>query len=454
MPPATPVGAFDFKPNPRRHRGFFCVFRSVFRSDGPNRKSNTTPTIQETVMTTDEQLRAIRPLALEIISEPELRQKLEASVASGRPLRVKQGIDPTAPDVHLGHMVPYSLIRAFQDCGHIAVLIIGDVTARIGDPTDRGAARPHLDADTVDQNARTYTDQIFHIVDPNRCEVRRQSEWFGKMDLPQTIELLSRFSVAQMLAHETFRLRLDAGNRLSLHELVYPVLQARDSVVVHADVEIGGSDQRFNMLCGRDLQRAVATEPQVVVTTPILSGTDGRKMSKSFGNHIPVACNPADMYGKLMSLKDDAMPQYFRLAGGFSEAETLDILEKLTEGSLHPMKAKELLASRIVTRYHGPAAARDAAETFDSVVRDRQVPVEVPVADVVEPSLPLATVLARAGTTRSAVEARRLISQGGVSCGSSRVKDPAISVGACLGSTSAATIRVGKRRFLRIELSR
>ena len=401
--------------------------------------------------TLEEQMAALSPLAAEIISERELRRNIERSVESGEPLRIKQGIDPTTPDVHLGHMVPYRLMRRFQDCGHIAVLIIGDITARIGDPTGRDSERAALSEQEVRRNADTYTDQIFRVVDRSRAEVRRQSEWFVQMDLPRTLELLSEFSVAQMLAHQTFRERLDGGRRLSLHELVYPLLQAQDSVEVAADVEIGGSDQKFNMLCGRDLLRSYGRKPQVVVTTPLLPGTDGRKMSKSFGNHIPVTCSPVDMYGAVMSLADEWMPEFYQLATDTSPEHIRTVMRRLKDGAVHPRAVKAELASLIVTRYHGESTADAAAREFDRVLRDGGMPSTVSEVMVEDVSLPLASVLRDAGVVESAAEARRLIRQGGVTCGDVRVADPGAEVAQFLGSDGTTLVRVGKRRFVRLR---
>lgn len=399
------------------------------------------------------QMTSILPLTEELLSEEDLRAKLTESVLRGRPLRVKQGIDPTSPDVHIGHMVPYRLMRAFQDHGHLAILVIGDITARIGDPTDRDAERRHLDGARVDRNARTYTDQIFTVVDRSRAEVRLQSEWFGDTSLVDTIDLLSQFSVAQMLAHETFRARMDAGKRLSLHELVYPVLQAQDSVAIEADVEIGGSDQKFNMLCGRDLLRFVGRPPQVVITTPLLPGLDGRKMSKSFENHIPVLSEAEEMYGKVMAIPDEALPSYYRLASGLTHDTAEHTLSRLRSGDVHPREAKARLAECIVSTYRGREAAKEAAATFESVFRRGEIPTDLPRVEITDGTRQLCTVMSERGLTASSSEARRLIKQTAVSCNGATVNDQGVVADHLPWHNGECVLRVGKRRFYRLVKS-
>ena len=260
------------------------------------------------------QIDGITSRSEEIVPRDELAALLREAIGAGKPLRVKYGIDPTNPHVHIGHLVPCRLLRAMQDFGHTAVLIVGDYTARIGDPTGRNAERPPLSNEEVRTNAERYAEQLFTVVDESRAELHFQSSWFEGLALDEVLRLLASFSVAQMMAHETFRSRLDSGTRLSLHELLYPVLQAYDSLMVRAHVELGGTDQRFNCLCGRDLQRSAGERPQVVVTVPLLAGPDGRKMSKSTGNHIPLSLPPPQVVGRVMSIPDALLPDYVRLA--------------------------------------------------------------------------------------------------------------------------------------------
>ena len=298
------------------------------------------------------QAEIIKQGAAEIFPENELYNKIKESLSTNTPLRIKQGIDPTTPDVHIGHMVSFRKMRQCQDLGHVGIVIIGDYTARIGDPTGRNKERPPLTEKATKENAESYTDQIFKIVDKNKTEVHYQSAWFDTFDLQKIIKTISRFSLARMLAHETFRKRMDEGKRLSLHELLYPVLQAYDSVKIKADVEIGGKDQMFNILCGRDLMREYEMEPQVVLCLPLLNGTDGRKMSKSWGNHIPVLCHASDMFGKVMSLPDNLILDYYAYALGTDPLQLKDIEEKLANNKVNPRHLKSRLAKMIVATYH------------------------------------------------------------------------------------------------------
>jgi tyrosyl-tRNA synthetase len=389
------------------------------------------------------QTRLVVEGADDVVSEESLRGKIRRSLESARPLRIKMGIDPTSPDIHLGHMVVYRMIRRFQDLGHTAVLIIGDYTARIGDPTGRNSERPPLDAERVNENAERYCEQIFKVVDRERVEIRRQSEWFDGFDLQKTVNTLSRFSVAQLLAHETFRKRLDSGDRLSVHELLYPILQAYDSVEIAADVEFGGSDQRFNCLCGRDLQRQAGMEPQVVITMPLLAGTDGLKMSKSKGNHIAVLSTAAEKVGRVMSLPDAQLPDFITYASSWTGSVRESRLASLSAGSGNPRDLKLALALDIASIYHPREEAEAGVASFVSQFTNHELPSDIPEWFLPAGSLAIDRLMKEAGLAPSLAEARRLIVQGGVSVDGERVSDWSSVV-------RPGLVKVGKRRYLRV----
>ncbi|MFW6214065.1 MAG: tyrosine--tRNA ligase [Spirochaetota bacterium] len=396
----------------------------------------------------ERQFLAITEQADEVVPEAELREKLHRSIASGTPLRVKYGIDPTNPSIHIGHLVPCRLIRTFQELGHRAVLIVGDYTAQIGDPTGRNKERPGLTQEEVTANMERYIDQLSVVVDVSQAEVHYQSEWFGSASLAKVLTVLSRFSVAQMLAHETFRSRIEAGTRLSLHELAYPVLQAEDSVQVTADVEIGGTDQRFNCLCGRDLQRASGLDPQVVITVPLLPGTDGAKMSKSMDNHISVELPATEIVGRVMSLADEWIPLYARLAVGWPRAKREQFITRIEAGALHPRDAKLELARAIAEELHGTQAAAKAVEEFERVFSRRDAPSEIAALAVNGTRRAVVEVLQEVGFAASKSEGRRLIAQGGVRIDGVRVEH----VEAVINLTREGTlVQVGKRRFVRVS---
>jgi tyrosyl-tRNA synthetase len=338
--------------------------------------------------------------------------ELAARLGQGRPLRVKLGVDPTAPDIHLGHTVALTKLRQCQDIGHQAVLIIGDYTARIGDPSGRSATRPPLSPEDVERFALTYEAQVFKILDRSRTEVRRNSEWFGRFQMSDVLGLVSQMTVARMLERDDFRQRYTTGTPIGLHEFLYPLMQGFDSVVVRADIELGGTDQTFNLAVGRDLQRGAGQPGQVAVLLPLLEGVDGtHKMSKSLGNHIGIT-EPADgMYGKLMSISDRLMVRYVELLS----LRPTDILDPLQRGSLHPMEAKKHLAREIVARYHGEAAASEAEEFFRDRFQRRQdnEPVRVTV-DAQPERIWICQLLRQIGFAESTSEARRLAGQGAV----------------------------------------
>ena len=396
----------------------------------------------------DRQVRSIAGRVAEIFPEAELRARIRQSILTSTPLRVKYGIDPTNPDIHIGHLVPCRVLRLFQDLGHKAVLIIGDYTARIGDPSGRNAERPGLSEHQVSDYMKLYTDQLFSVVDPDRAEVRYQSEWYADMSLDDTLRILAKFSVAQMLVHDTFRRRLDDGSRLSLHELVYPTLQAHDSVQVSADVEIGGTDQKFNCLCGRDMQRALSQSPQVVVTVPLLMGPDGQKMSKSLENHIPVSASARDVIGRVMSIPDELIEHYITLATDWTDARRAEALAKLSGGA-NPRDVKLAVARTIADGLAGESDAEAAVNEFVSVFSRGALPADLAWLEVGVRRIGIIDLLACTGLASSKSEARRLVKQGGVRVDDRRVRGVDEEV---IGeSGDERIVRVGRRRFLGIR---
>jgi tyrosyl-tRNA synthetase len=373
--------------------------------------------------------------AVEALPEGRLAEQL----AGDRPLRVKLGIDPTAPDIHLGHVVVLTKLRQFQDAGHVVVLIIGDYTARVGDPSGRSAERPVLTDDEIAAHARTFQEQAFKVLDPDRTEVRRNGEWLA-MPSEELFRLARRFTVARLLEREEFSRRMQAEEAISILELLYPVLQGYDSVAVEADVEIGGTDQKFNLLFGRDVQESFGVPPQSILTMPILPGTDGvRRMSKSLGNYVGVTDLPEEMFGKLMSIPDDVMGQYYRLL----------LYEPLDEGR-HPGEAKRELARRLVARFHSDEAATEAEARFDQLHVRREVPEDVPEVRVESGDggeVHVPALIAQAfGVSTS--EARRLLGQGGVKVDGEALDGGRLDVP--LGDLEGKVLQVGKRRFARV----
>ena len=318
----------------------------------------------------DEQLTHVRQGAAGIISEPELRERLVESQQSGRPLRVKLGVDPTAPDIHLGHTVVLRKLKHFQDVGHTAVFVIGDFTGMIGDPSGRSATRPPLSREEIVANAETYRQQVDKILDPKRTEVRFNSEWLGRLSGEDIIRLCSHYTLARLIERDDFQTRFKSNQPIALHELLYPMFQAYDSVALEADVELGGTDQKFNLLVGREVQRAYGQPAQIALLTPILPGLDGvQRMSKTLRNYVGVTEAPAEMYGKLMSISDKLMWQYYELLTDIEPAELAALRRDASEGRSHPMEAKRALAARVVVDFHSEAAAKKAAAHFDQVVR-------------------------------------------------------------------------------------
>ena len=388
--------------------------------------------------------------AAEIVPRDGLRAKLEL----GRPLRVKLGIDPNRPDLHLGHSVVLRTLRRFQDLGHTAVLIIGDFTGRVGDPSGRSETRTLLSAEEMEANARSYFDQAGHVLDLATAEVRHNAEWLGAMDMEELVRLASAATVAQMLDRDDFRSRYRGGQPISIVEFLYPLFQAMDSVQVRADVEIGGTDQTFNLLLGREIQRAYGQEPQVVLTTPLLEGTDGvRKMSKSFDNYVGLTEPADDMFGKVMRVPDELVGRYLRLTTGVDPAEADRVEAGLADGGLVAVEQKRRLAREIVDLYHGAGSGSAAEERFDRVHRDRELPQEVteapiPAAAVEEGRIWLPRLLVALGRATSNGEARRLIEQGGVRLDGEVVADPGREYDP--GDLRGRVLQVGRRWFGRL----
>jgi tyrosyl-tRNA synthetase len=370
-----------------------------------------------------------------IHSKPELLKKLQ----EGRPLRVKFGVDPTSPDIHLGHTVPLLKLRQFQDLGHTAVLIIGDFTARIGDPTGKNSTRPMLSMEQIRENARTYEDQAFHVLDRAKTEVVWNGSWFDKMSLMETLRLMARKTVAQTLQRRDFKERMAAGHDVMMHELQYPLLQGWDSVMVRSDVELGGSDQLFNLLTGRDLQEQEGQKPQVVMTLPILEGTDGaEKMSKSLGNYIGVTESPATMFGKAMSISDELMARWYPI-----------LLGKTLDAAAHPMEAKKHLAASLVARFHDTEAAQAARADFELKISKKNLAdADIAAFKVSENPIPVLKLLQELGAVTSGSEARRLIAGGGVKLNGEKITDPQAKIDA----SGTPVLQSGKKFFARLSV--
>lgn len=398
----------------------------------------------------DEQLKVITSGTMQIVPLDELKKKLERGV----PLNIKLGVDPTSPDLHLGHAVPLRKMRQFQDLGHQVTLIIGNGTALIGDPSGRDSTRPPLTEAQVEANAKTYVDQAMKVLDPARTTVVHNGDWIKALNLTDMLGLMSKFNVARILEREDFHNRYANGQSIALHEFIYPVLQAYDSVVIKADLEMGGNDQIFNLLAGRDLMRAEGMEPQVALTMPLLVGTDGtKKMSKSYGNYVGLTDEPADMFGKLMSITDELAPLYWRLCSTAPIDEIDRVDASFADGTADPYQLKRALARNIVDLYHGAGAGARAQDAFDALFKKHETPKDVPEfsADLTpsaDGTVYLAKLIADAGLAKSVGEARRMIDGGGVRVNGEAVAPKAYNVDA--GDLAGATVQVGKRRFVRL----
>ena len=399
----------------------------------------------------DEQLALIKKGVQEIIREEELKERLTRSLKTGKPLRVKAGFDPTAPDLHLGHTVLIHKLKHFQDLGHQVIFLIGDFTGLIGDPSGKSETRPPLTEEEVKANAATYERQIFKVLDPGRTIIDFNSRWMKQMSAQDLIRLAARHTVARMLERDDFHKRYASQIPIAIHEFLYPLIQAYDSVALKADVELGGTDQKFNLLVGRDIQREYGQEPQIVITLPLLEGLDGvHKMSKSLGNYVGIDEPPPIMFGKLMSLPDSLMLRYYELLSDISPDDLAKLARDLESGAKHPRDAKEELAREITARYHGAAAAEQAAREFVKVFREGGLPevIEEVVLAAATANVWLPKVMVEAGLAGSTSEGRRLISQGGVQVDGEKITD----INAEIQAGRTFLLQVGKRRFKRVTL--
>jgi tyrosyl-tRNA synthetase len=397
-------------------------------------------------MTIEQQMKIISRGVEEIIPEEDLIKKLKRSEKTGKPLRIKYGIDPTGYDVHIGHLVPIRKMREFEDLGHTGVIIIGDYTAQIGDPTGRDESRPPLTAEQVRSNAERYMEQLYKVLDPNKTEVRYQSEWFGPMGMADVLKLMGQFTLAQFMAHDTFRRRYEAGLPLGMHEIMYPILQGYDSVAIQSDVELGATEQKFNILTGRDMQRIFNQEEQIALLSPILMGTDGKeKMSKSLNNYIAVFDTPQDKYGKVMSIPDDIIINYFNYATRLSVEEIEELQNRLKAGE-NPKFIKQRLAREIVALYHGEQAGREAEEEFNRIFSQKEIPTDIDDYVSTESPIKIVKLLTAAGLCASNGEAKRMLQQNAVTIDGVKMND----IDAMIEIKKEFIIKVGKRRFMRI----
>jgi tyrosyl-tRNA synthetase len=396
----------------------------------------------------ERQLEVIRRGTVEIILENELLRKFEKSYEENTPLRIKAGFDPTAPDIHLGHTVLLEKMRQFQELGHDVIFLIGDFTGMIGDPSGKSEMRKPLTREEVLDNARTYKEQIYKILDQDRTIIDFNSRWMSFMAVEDLIRLTSRYTVARMLERDDFKQRFTSQSPISIHEFLYPLIQGYDSVVLRADVELGGTDQKFNLLVGRDLQKEYGQEPQCLILMPLLEGLDGvKKMSKSLGNYIGVTEPPGDMYGKVMSISDEVMLRYYELLSHISGEELNALPQQIQTGSLHPKKAKENLALEIVARYWGKEAASRSKEEFENIFKEKGVPeyIETFAYEWEEEDVWVPKLLKAAGAVHSTSEALRLIKQGGLTVNGDRTDDPDGKL-----PRGNYLFKIGKRRFMRI----
>src|SRR5467141_552675 len=411
----------------------------------------------------EEQLAYLKKGVAEIIREEDLKAKLEQSAKTGEPLRAYLGVDPTAPDIYLGHTVVLRKLKHFQDLGHTAIFLIGDFSAMIGDPTGVSETRPPLTREQVDANAKTYLAQVYKILDREKTEVRYNSEWLSKKSAEDIVRLCSHYRLARMLEREDFRSRLQNNQPISVHELLYPLLTALDAVELKSDVELGATEQKFNLLVHREIQREYGLPGQAILTMPILVGLDGqRKMSKSLGNYVGITEAPGEIFGKMMSIPDDLMWSYYELVTDRTPQQIAALKQEVSGGKLHPMDAKMRLAEEVISGFHGEDAARRAAENFQRVFRDRQAPTEVPVIRLIREKTHLVhshgiigtlspkwcQLLKYVGQSESVAEAARIIEQGGLEANGAVLSDPAARFD---GSIAASyELRLGKKKFLRI----
>ena len=402
------------------------------------------------MISAQEQVRQIKHGVADLINEQDLVKKIEKSIKENKPLVVKLGLDPTAPDIHLGHTVPLRKLRLFQEFGHQVVIVIGGFTARIGDPTGKSVTRPPLTKEEVLKNAETYKTQIFKVLDSEKTIVRDNSEWLESMNFADVLRLASSYTVARMMERDDFSKRFKEGRPIGVHEFMYPLMQGQDSVALHADVEFGGTDQTFNLLMGRHLQELEGQEPQVVITMPLLEGLDGvQKMSKSLGNYIGIDEEPKEMYGKAMSIPDELMMRYFMLVTDMPIEEQEDMAKRLESGELHPRDAKMQLARTIVRLYHGEEAALEAEEEFKRVFQQRAMPTDIPEYAMDAPTEPIFVpqFCTDAGLTASNGEARRSIKAGAFKINGEKYSEENITL------EDGMILQVGKRKFLKIKFN-
>ncbi len=399
----------------------------------------------------DKQLELIKRGTVEIIDEKELKEKLLRSIKENKPLRVKAGFDPTAPDLHLGHTVLIQKLKHFQDLGHEVLFLIGDFTGMIGDPTGKSETRKPLTPEQVQENARTYKEQIFKILDPNKTKIVFNSKWLNSLTPIDIIKLCAKYTVARMLERDDFKKRFSSRKPIAIHEFLYPLLQGYDSVALKADVELGGTDQTFNLLVGRELQRDYGQEPQIIITMPLLEGLDGvQKMSKSLGNYVGITEPPKEMFGKLMSISDELMFRYMELLSSLDLDEIRRLKHEIECNKIHPKKVKEDFASEIVARFHGNDAAKRAKEAFRAQFSQGRIPDDIPVYNISKEDreIFLPKLLKDAGILNSTSEARRLIKQGAVSVGGEKIHQEEVKF-----DSDEVVLKIGKRRFLKVIFS-
>lgn len=402
-------------------------------------------------MNIEEQLDLLSARAVDFINRDDLKKKLEKAAAKGKGLRIKYGADPSAPDMHLGHVVGLNKLREFQDAGHTVVFIIGDFTGMIGDPSGKSATRPALSKEQVAQNAESYKDQVFKILDPEKTEVRFNSEWLGEMKFEDVIRLTAHVTVAQMLARDDFSKRYSENRPISLVEFLYPLVQAYDSVMIEADIELGGTDQLFNLLLGRELQKVMGQPQQCVMTLPLIEGLDGvQKMSKSLNNYVGVNEEPRDMYGKLMSVPDDLMWKYFEFILCWPAEKVADTKAKVESGELHPRAVKDMLGQGVVARFIGEAEGKAASEEFTRVFAQKELPDDIPEVTLPATEIGLLSLMVQAGLCKSNGEARRLIKQGAVKINDEKVTDERAQI----TPEDGMIIRSGKRGFAKVTIEK
>ena len=394
----------------------------------------------------NEQMDLIKRGTEEILPEDLLIKKLERSIKDQTPLNVKLGCDPSKPDLHIGHGIVLRKLRHFQDLGHTAILVIGDFTAMIGDPTGRNKTRPQLTLQEAKENAETYVEQSKVILDINSAKIKYNSEWLSKMNFNDVVSLASSYTVARMLERDDFTKRYKDGTPISIHEFLYPLAQAQDSVELKADIELGGTDQKFNLLVGRDIQKDNGQEPQCIITTPLLEGTDGlEKMSKSYGNHIGLQDSPSDIYGKILSIKDDMILKWYALAADSDSLTLSSIEKKLNNPSINPMEIKRDLARAVISLYHSHEVAQEAEEHFNNVVVAKGIPDKIPTFKLASEDL-IVNIIYSSGLLSSKGEARRMIKQGAVTLNGEKIND----IQTKIRNNGEQILKIGKRRFLKI----